>query len=168
MDSSQTAAESVGISLLMHLQERRSLCPPGATSSVFWGHGALVLGNLRVGRDPGDGLSTPGLVTAPGCTRGPCVCPGTQGLSLVQSLNRDRLFVTPWTAARQASLSIANSRSLLRLLSIKSVMPSNHLIHCCPLFLSPSIFPSIRVFSNESVLCIKCQSIGVSASTSVL
>ena len=61
-------------------------------------------------------------------------------------------FVTPWTAACQASLSNTNSRSLLRLMSIESVMPSNHLILCCPLFLLPSIFPSIRVFSKESVL----------------
>ena len=58
---------------------------------------------------------------------------------------------TPWTAAHQASLSITNSRSLLKLMSIKSVMPSNHLILCCPLLLPASIFPSIRVFSNESV-----------------
>ena len=62
---------------------------------------------------------------------------------------------TPWTAARQASLSITNSWSLLRLISIKLVMPSNHLILCCPLLLPPSIFPSIRVFSNESVLPIR-------------
>ena len=61
----------------------------------------------------------------------------------------------PWTAARQASLSISNSRSLLRLMSIESVMPSIHLIICCPLLLPPSIFPSIRVFSNESVLRIR-------------
>ena len=60
--------------------------------------------------------------------------------------------MTPWTAARQASLSITNSWSLLRLMSTQSVMPSNHLILCCPLLLLPSIFPSIRVFSNESVL----------------
>ena len=63
---------------------------------------------------------------------------------------------TPWTAACQASLSITNSRSLLKLMSIHLVMPSNHLILCCPLLLLPSIFPSIRVFSNESVLCIGC------------
>ena len=74
--------------------------------------------------------------------------------SSVQSLIHVRLFVTPWTAARQASLSITNSRSSLKLLSIKSVMPSNHLILCHPLLLLPSIFPSIRVFANESVLCI--------------
>ena len=76
------------------------------------------------------------------------------GFSSVQSLSYDRLFVTPWTAACQASLSITNSQSLLKLMSIKSVMPSNHLILCHPLLL-PSIFPSIRVFSNESVLHIK-------------
>ena len=63
--------------------------------------------------------------------------------------------VTPWTAAHQASLSTINSRSLLKLMSIKSVMPSNYLILCQPLNLPPSIFPSIRVFSNESVLCIR-------------
>ena len=72
--------------------------------------------------------------------------------SSVQSLSRVRLFVTPWTPARQASLSITNYQSLLKLMSIKSVMPSNHLILCCPLLLLPSIFPSIRVFSNELTL----------------
>ena len=65
------------------------------------------------------------------------------------------LFVTPWTTAHQVSLSITNSWSLLKLMSIESVMPSNHLILCRPLLLPSSIFPSIRVFSNESVLCIK-------------
>ena len=70
------------------------------------------------------------------------------------SLSRVRLFVTPWTAAHQASLSITNSRSSLKLMSVESVMPSNHLILCCPL-LPPSILPSIRVFSNESVLGIR-------------
>ena len=69
----------------------------------------------------------------------------------VQSLSCVRLFVTPWTATRQASLSIPNSQSPLKLMSIESVMPSNHLILCPPLLL-PSIFPSIRLFSNESVL----------------
>ena len=72
-------------------------------------------------------------------------------ISSVQSLSRVRLFETPWTAARQASLSITNSRSLLKLMSIESVMPSNHLSLCCPLLLLLSVFPSIRVFSNESV-----------------
>ena len=72
------------------------------------------------------------------------------------SLSRVRLFATPWTAARQASLSITNSLSLLKLTSIKSVMPSNHLTLRCPFLLPPSIFPSIRVFSNESVLSLRC------------
>ena len=75
--------------------------------------------------------------------------------SPVQSLNRVQFFATPWTAAYQASLSITNSRSLLKLMSIELVMPSNHLILCRPLLLLPSIFPSIRVFSNESVLHIR-------------
>ena len=73
----------------------------------------------------------------------------------VQSLGHVQLFVTPWTAARQASLSITDSRSSLKLMSIESVMPSNHLIFCHPLLLLPSIFPSIRVFSSESVLRIR-------------
>ena len=75
--------------------------------------------------------------------------------SSVQSLSRVQLFATPWTAARQASPSIINSRSLLKLKSIESVMPSNHLIFCCPLLLLPSSFPSLRVFSNESALRIR-------------
>ena len=79
------------------------------------------------------------------------ICPQ---LSSVQLLNHVSLFVTPWTAACQASLSITNSQSLFKLMSIKSVMPSNHLIFC-PLQLLSSIFPSIRVFSNESVLHIR-------------
>ena len=75
--------------------------------------------------------------------------------SSVQLFSRVRLFETPWTAAGQASLSITNSWSLLKLMSIESVMPSNHLILYHPLFLWPSIFPSIRVFSNESALHIR-------------
>ena len=76
-----------------------------------------------------------------------------------------QLFATPWTAAHQASPSFTISQSLLKLMSIESVMPSNHFTLCCPLLLLPSVFPSIRVFSNESVLCISGdQSIGVSAS----
>ena len=76
-------------------------------------------------------------------------------ISSVQSLSHVRLFRIPWIEARQATLSIANSRSLLKLMSIESEMPSNHLIFCRPLLFLPSIFPSIRVFSNESVLCIR-------------
>ena len=87
----------------------------------------------------------------------------------VQFLSQVQLFVTPWTATRQAFLSITNSWSLLKLMSIELVMPSNHLILCRPLLLLPSIFPSIRVFSNESVLCIrwpKCWSFSFSISSS--
>ena len=75
--------------------------------------------------------------------------------SSVQSLSCVQLFATPWTAAHQGSLSITNSQSLPKFMSIESVMPSNHLIFCCPLFLPSSIFPSIRVFSSESVLRIR-------------
>ena len=75
--------------------------------------------------------------------------------SSVQLISHVQLFATPWTPACQASLSITNSRSVFKLMSIESVMPSSHLILCCPLLLLPSIFPSIRVFSNESVLCIR-------------
>ena len=92
-------------------------------------------------------------------------------VSSVQSLSRVQFFATPWTAARQASLSITNSQSLLKLMSIKSVTPSTHLI-CCPLLLPPSIFPSIRVFSNQywksQFFASGGQSIGISASASVL
>ena len=75
--------------------------------------------------------------------------------SSVQLLSRVQLFATPWTATLQASLSITNSQSLLKLMSIASVIPSNHLILCRPLLLLPSIFHSIRVFSNESFLLIR-------------
>ena len=75
--------------------------------------------------------------------------------SSAQSLSRVQHFVTPWTAAHQASMSITNSQSLPKLMSTESVMPSNHLILCFPLLLLPSIFPSIKVFSNESVLRIR-------------
>ena len=92
----------------------------------------------------------------------------TIAVSSVQSLSGVWLFVTPWTAALQASLSIINSwRLLLKLMSFESVMPSNYLI-CCPLLLLPSIIPSIRVFSNESAPPSDGQSTGVSASASVL
>ena len=76
-------------------------------------------------------------------------------VAVVQSLSRVRLFVTPWTAARLASLSFTIFQSLLKLMSLELVMPSNHLILCCPLLLLPSIFPSIRVFSNELALPIR-------------
>ena len=75
--------------------------------------------------------------------------------SSVQSLSCVRLFVTPWTAARQASLSITNSQNLPEPMSIESVMPPNHLLLCCPLLLLPSVFPSIMFFSNESALRIR-------------
>jgi len=88
--------------------------------------------------------------------------------SSVQSLSHVLLFVTPWTAARQASLSITNSQSLLKLMSIESVMPSNHLILCCLLLLQPSIFPIIRVFSSESVLHIRWPKYWSFSFTSVL
>ena len=80
---------------------------------------------------------------------------GLEGPVVVQSLNHVRLFATPWTGAHQANLSFTIPQSLLKLMSIELVMPSNHLILCCPLLLLPSIFPSIRVFSNESALCIR-------------
>ena len=89
--------------------------------------------------------------------------------SSVQSLSRVRLFATPWTTTHQVSLSITNSRSLPKPMSIESVMPSSHLILCHPLLLLPSIFPSIRVFSNESALRIrgpKCWSFSFSISPS--
>ena len=82
--------------------------------------------------------------------------------SSVQLLSHVQLFATPWTAAHQASLSITNSWSLPKLMSIESVTPSNHLIFSHPLLIPPSIFPSIRVFPNESALCIIGQRIGVS------
>ena len=87
--------------------------------------------------------------------------------SVYQRLSYVWLFETSWTAAHQASLSFTISQSLLKLMSTESVMPSSHLILCCPLLL-PSIFPSISVFSNESGLCIRRQSIGALASASIL
>ena len=86
------------------------------------------------------------------CSKSPC---HFWWFSSVQLLSHVQIFVTPWTAARQASLSITISWSPPKPMSIESVMPSNHLIFCCPLLLLPSIFPSIRVFSNDSVLCIR-------------
>ena len=92
-----------------------------------------------------------------------------QQVVVVQSLSRVWLFATPWTATRRASLSITNSWSLLKLMSIELVMPSNHLILCYPLLRLPSIFPSIRVFSNESAPCMRwsdCRSSSFSISPS--
>ena len=95
--------------------------------------------------------------------------PSDEGLrQSVQSLSRVRLFVIPWTVARQASLSIINSRSLLKLMSIELVMPSNHLFLCRPLLLLPSIFPSINVFTNESFLHITWSKYWSFSSASVL
>ena len=76
--------------------------------------------------------------------------------SSIQSLSCIRLFATLWTAAHQASLSITSSQSLLKLMSSESVMPSNHLLLCCPLLLLPSVFPSIKIFSNESIVMDNC------------
>ena len=103
-----------------------------------------------------------------------CTSPDTHrshrlSAAVVQSLSHVRLFVTPWTTARQASLSITNSQSLLKLMSIDVVMPFNHLILCHPLLLLPSIFPSIRVFSSELNVRIrwpKCWSFSFSVSSS--
>ena len=96
-----------------------------------------------------------------------CICVSIM-FSSVQLLSQVWLFETPWTTLWQASLSIINSQSLLKLRSIKLVIPSNHLILCHPLLLLPSIFTSNRVFANESVLCIRWPSTRASASASVL
>ena len=107
---------------------------------------ALMVKNL-----PANAGDTREAASIPGSGRSP----GVGNNSSVQSLSHVWLFVTPWTAAHQPSLSITNSQSLLKLMSIESVMPPNHLILCHPLFLPPSIFASIRVFSKESVLHIR-------------
>ena len=97
------------------------------------------------------------------------VGPESVPFNSIQLLSCVWIFLIPWTAVRQASLSITNSQSLLKLMSFEMVMPSNHLILCHPHLLLPSVFPSIRVFSNESVLHIRWPKYtGVSASTSVL
>ena len=120
---------------------------------------------------PSEDLPHPGTEPAslrsPALARGflPLVPPGVE-YSVQFSCSVVSDFVTPWTAACQASLSITNSQSLLKLISIELLMPFNHLIFCCPRLLLPSIFHSLRVFSNESVLCIRWQSIGVSVSAS--
>ena len=96
------------------------------------------------------------------------ICIYTHQFSSVQSLSYVQFFVTPWTAAHQASSSITNSQSLLKLMSIESVMPSNHLILCHPLLLSSSVFPSIMSFPMNWLFASGAQSTGVSASSSVL
>ena len=111
----------------------------------------------------GQGLGTPGQLESIAHSTGRAsleltlqlLIQSSHQFSSVQSLSRVRLFVTPWTATCQASLSITNSGSLPKLMSIESVMPSNHLILCGPLLCLPSIVPSIRVFSNKSVLHIR-------------
>ena len=95
-------------------------------------------------------------------------CCMEDGFSSVQSLSHVRLFVTPWTVARQAFLSMTNSWNLLKLMSIKSVIPSNHFILCCPLLLLPSTFPASGSFPMNQFFASGGQSIGVSASASVL
>jgi len=119
---------------------------------------SLTLGHIPNSPNIGNKRGNPFILAPICCSRGPSkalpecfVWP----LSSVQSLSHVQLFAIPWTAAHQASLSIANSWSLLKLISIESVMLFNHLILCHPLLLLPSIFPNIRVFSNKSVLCIR-------------
>ena len=92
----------------------------------------------------------------------------TSGMLVIQSLSDVQLFATPLTAAHQASRFITISQSLLKLISIKLVIPSNHLILCCPLLFLASVFPSIRVFTKSQLFASGGQSIGVPASTSVL
>ena len=119
----------------------------------LWLQGLLLVPHIR---EPLRGVCPP-----PSCSRIPTLAAPTCDAhtplqySSVQSLSRVWLFATPWTAARQASLSITNSQSLLKLMSIETMMPSNHLILCCPLLVLPPIPPSIRVFSNESALRIR-------------
>ena len=108
---------------------------------------------LLQGIFPAHGLN-PHVLHWQGDSRTTREAPCTVIVQSVQSLIRVRLFATPWTAAHQASLSITNSWSLLKLMSIESVIPSNHLILCRPLLLPSSTFPSIRAFSNQSVLYI--------------
>ena len=137
---SQQMYERCSISLIIRATEKWKSKPQGSIFSHSLERYYQKKINTSVGED-GEKLE-------PYCT----VCEIIKWNSSVQSLSRVRLFVTPWTAARQASLSITNSRSLLKLMSIESVMPSIDLILCHPLLLSPSIFPSIGVFSNESAL----------------
>ena len=132
-------------------------------AAVFWLLDSQLSRPAELTRSPSSALSDPGSLTThhlPSLrtvhlTVWPVSGMGQPCCSSVPSLSCVRLFATPWPAARQASLSITNSWRLLKLMSIESVMPSNHLILCGPLLLLPSIFPSIRVFSNESALRIR-------------
>ena len=118
--------------------------PPHFTKTLIFGHARRLVGIL---------------VPWPGIEPGPLAVktqsPNHWTTSSVQLLSHVQLFVTPWTTAHQVSLSITNTQSLLKLMSIESVVPSNHLILCHPLLLLPSIFPSIRLFSNELALRIR-------------
>ena len=114
---------------------QRNLVPADRGPAIRRQTGLSLAGSHRI---------SAGLKTSSGCQ-----------FNSIQSLSHVRLFVTPWAAACQASLSFINSQSLLKLMSIKLVMPSNHLVLCHPLLFLPSIFPSIKVFSNESVLRIR-------------
>ena len=132
---------------------------PTPPAEKQWRKGCRI---IHKEQHPGLWCLTPGLGSCSHCSR-------TVSLSSVQSLSHVWLFATPWTAAHQVSLAITNSRNLLKLMSIRLVMPSNHVILCCPLLLLPSTFPSIRIFSNESVLHIrwpKCWSFSFSISPS--
>ena len=113
----------------------------------------MVLGITFLSRESGSLCYWAGVICIPSVLCNATLPLKSHQFSSVQSLSHLRLFVTPWIAACQASLSITNSWSLLKLMSIELVIPPNHLILCCPLLLPPSVFPSIRVFSNESVLC---------------
>ena len=117
-------------------------CHPGSSLAIQW---LGLTQQFHWGSIPGEGTKDPAS----------CVQFSSVQFSSVQSLSCVWLFVIPWTEACQASLSITNSRSLLKLMYIELVMPSNHPILCCPLLLLPSIFPNIRVFSNESALHIR-------------
>ena len=146
-----SSSKRAGRSLKAGKQAPTRVCLP---QLLLAGPAGWVGTDTGVGRGPGDEGRAGGLSAAQGPPAAPLSRDQVRAV-VVQSLSRVPLFATPWTAARQASLSITLSRSLLKLMSIKSVMPSNHLILCCPLLLPPSIFPSIRVFSNESALCIR-------------
>ena len=144
-------------------------CPPGPRRPSPWAFShARGVCQATVPRPPGAPSKAPGRASVQAALA-LAYFSCNKFFSSVQSLSRVRLFATPWTVARQASLSITNSQSLLKLMSIESVMQFNHLILCCPLLLLPSIFPSIRVFSNESVLrtrCPKCWSFSFSINPS--